>query len=45
MFYLFHFVSLLLGEMLGLDLGTGSSVRHLGGANETDCSGAIDPSG
>jgi hypothetical protein len=45
MFYLFHFVSLLLGGMLGLDLGTGSSVRHVGGADESDASGACDPTG
>jgi hypothetical protein len=45
MFYLFHFVSLLLGGMLELDLGADTSLRNLKGADESDNSGGLDIGG
>lgn len=45
MFHLFQFVSLLLGGMLGLDLGLDSTLRNLEGADESDRTGGMDPGG
>ena len=45
MFHLFQVVSLLMGGMLGLDLGSDGSLRKLEGADESDGSGALDPDG
>lgn len=45
MFHLFHFVTLLAGGILGLDLGTDSTLRNLGGADDSDNGGSLDPGG
>lgn len=45
MFQLFHWISLLVGDVVGLAFGPESSVRHRTGADESDVSGAMDPEG
>lgn len=45
MFHLLHFVSFLLGGVLGLDLVSGSALRNLEGADESDNGGGLDPEG